>query len=242
MTNTVTSSTTPRDLLINELATITEKIELIDAALEERINAIRRIRTRGSHEPLAVWEYLIVDDPATTSLSILGGQGWEMVGLTSLTVGGGAVIGGVGGAGFTVKVRYAFKRRIIDYMSDDEYVSLTNIKNNYLSMHTKTLNEINDPCVYPATFTGLRSAIQDNRFEAIDSILKTHQNLINITDSDDRTCLHIAVMDNNLEACKVLLRYGFNSNALDAFKNSPLYYAKKVNSEAIISLLSSHVG
>ena len=60
--------------------------------------------------PIETWEYKRIDDPTDAQLDDLGMTGWELVGVSTYEIGGGAVINGLGGERYRVHFRHSFKR------------------------------------------------------------------------------------------------------------------------------------
>ena len=72
--------------------------------------------------------------------------------------------------------------------------------------------------------TALYYAVDGGHFESVALILKTGMN-INITNEDGNTCLHKAMIKDNERMINYLVARGADINALNSFKQTPLFYA-----------------
>src|SRR5207244_11484940 len=89
----------------------------------------------------------------------------------------------------------------------------------------------------------LFEAIKSNDVEKVKQIIEEERiNTNEIYDEDKFTPLHIAVVYNQLEIIKKLLKSGANPNAEDSEGNTPLHFTAEQNNLETLRLLIEHGG
>ncbi|XP_020575534.1 serine/threonine-protein kinase STY8 [Phalaenopsis equestris] len=81
-----------------------------------------------------------------------------------------------------------------------------------------------------------------NDASAVRKLLQEDGNLVNATDYDNRTPLHVASLHGLIDVAKCLLEYGADVNSQDRWKNTPLADAEGAKKHSMIELLKSHGG
>ncbi|KAI5387378.1 hypothetical protein KIW84_073490 [Lathyrus oleraceus] len=81
-----------------------------------------------------------------------------------------------------------------------------------------------------------------NDAAAVRKLLQEDPSLVNATDYDNRTPLHVASLHGWIEVAKCLIEFGADVNAQDRWKNTPLADAEGSKRSNIIELLKSHGG
>ncbi len=95
----------------------------------------------------------------------------------------------------------------------------------------------------PTTIGMMHMAAAGEGTDCLEYLLNQGDYPNQLTNDVDRSMpLHFAVLHNNVEAVKLLLKHRGNPNALDEEKNSPLHYSIIVNNLEIVRLLDEHGG
>ncbi|KAK2381052.1 hypothetical protein P8452_37140 [Trifolium repens] len=81
-----------------------------------------------------------------------------------------------------------------------------------------------------------------NDAAAVRKLLQEDPSLVNATDYDNRTPLHVASLHGWIDVAKCLIEFGADVNAQDRWKNTPLADAEGSKRTNIIELLKSHGG
>lgn len=63
---------------------------------------------------------------------------------------------------------------------------------------------------------------------------------VNVANFDDRTALHIAVCNNEIEIVQLLVENGADLQAQDRWKMTPIDYAQQFKHEIILNILLEH--
>ncbi|KAL2614168.1 hypothetical protein R1flu_025860 [Riccia fluitans] len=108
------------------------------------------------------------------------------------------------------------------------------------SSRSSQISPNSDPAVKPLTLLLFHS--RNNDVEALRKLLKEKPELVNETDYDGRTALHVAAAYGCLQAAKVLLENGAKVNAQDRWNSSPLADAKASNHQEVMKLLIANGG
>ncbi|KAL8137794.1 hypothetical protein V2J09_003795 [Rumex salicifolius] len=77
---------------------------------------------------------------------------------------------------------------------------------------------------------------------AVRRLLEEDPSLVNATDYDNRTPLHVAALHGWIEVAKTLIEFGADVNGQDRWKNTPLADAEGAKKHAMIELLRSFGG
>ncbi|XP_047324415.1 integrin-linked protein kinase 1-like [Impatiens glandulifera] len=77
---------------------------------------------------------------------------------------------------------------------------------------------------------------------AVRKLLLEDPSLVNATDYDKRTPLHVASLHGWIEVAKCLIEFGADVNAQDRWKNTPLADAEGAKKPSMMELLKSHGG
>ncbi|KAL3698966.1 hypothetical protein R1sor_016988 [Riccia sorocarpa] len=108
------------------------------------------------------------------------------------------------------------------------------------SSRSSQISPSSDASVKPLTLLLFHS--RNNNVEALRELLKEKPELVNETDYDGRTALHVAAAYGCLKSARVLLENGANVNAQDRWNSSPLADAKASNHQEVMKLLAEKGG
>jgi len=87
-----------------------------------------------------------------------------------------------------------------------------------------------------ATF---RSKVRMNQLEDVEVMLRDNPLLVATSDSDDKSPLHIAVSEQHVEMCQLLLENGAATDVKNMFGATPLDFALKNRNQEIVKMISA---
>eukprot|EP01096_Ripella_sp_DP13-Kostka_P007761 TRINITY_DN284_c0_g1_i1.p1 TRINITY_DN284_c0_g1~~TRINITY_DN284_c0_g1_i1.p1 ORF type:complete len:187 (-),score=103.16 TRINITY_DN284_c0_g1_i1:140-634(-) len=88
-----------------------------------------------------------------------------------------------------------------------------------------------------ANWNKLHLAIVQEKFDTVSTILTEHQSAVNSPTRSGNTPLHLAVLDENVELVRLLIKLGANVHAENAMGETPLHFAVQTNSAKAVALL-----
>lgn len=83
-------------------------------------------------------------------------------------------------------------------------------------------------------------AVNENKADLVESILKRDKTAVNAVDEDGYTPLHRACYNNYVDIAKILLKYGANVNARTKFAWTPLHSAVRWSNAECAALVLQH--
>jgi ankyrin repeat protein len=89
-------------------------------------------------------------------------------------------------------------------------------------------------------FKPIHAAAEEGNLKAVEGMVKTNSNLVDVRDWDDLSPLHLAVFHRHKEVAEFLLNHGADVNARTKARATALHFAAQTGNQAMVELLLAH--